>query len=114
LAASDFVIGFIASKSADDITPLSRSNAARRSLCSAVEALAVIERASASVNTPFACSTRTNGSVELSVCAKTNEDATRARIKMKAKRRHAVMIRSFLHRKRPRHIVMLAGTSWGG
>src|SRR5829696_840816 len=60
----------VASNSAAEITPLSRNSTARRSRCSAGDALVTIARASSAVSTPFVTRMRTSGSLELSACAK--------------------------------------------
>src|ERR1043166_8118139 len=88
-----------ASNSVAEITPLSRNNAANRSRCSAGEAFAVIARASVSVSIPFACSTRTSGSLWSALCEKTAGALPRLTIKIKVRRRYRRMIKSFLPRK---------------
>jgi len=85
----------IDSNSVAEITPLSRKSAARRSLCSAGEALAVIARASVSVRIPLACSTRTSGSLVSALCEKTASALPRITTTIKVRR----MIRSFLPQK---------------
>src|ERR1051325_564531 len=85
-----------ASNSAAEITPLSRKTAASRSLCSVVDALAVIDRASADVSIPFASRTRTSGSVAVSACAKLINEPIWITITIKPNRTHELMIGSFL------------------
>src|SRR6185503_4224288 len=89
----------IDSNSVAEITPLSRKSAARRSRCSAGDAFVVIARASASVRIPFACSTRTRGSLVSVVCEKTTSALPKLTITIKVRRRYTRMIRSFLPQK---------------
>src|SRR3954447_7682105 len=88
----------IASSSVAEITPLSRKRRARRSLCSAGEALDVIARASASVMIPFVCSTRTRGSLVSVLCEKTTSAQVRVIVTIRVRRRY--MIRSLSATKR--------------
>src|SRR5689334_2491425 len=92
-----------ASNSDAEITPLSRKSVARRSLCSAGEALDVIARTSASVMIPFAWSTRTRGSLVSALCEKTTGALPQQIITIKTRRRN--MIDPFWATKRhKRHI----------
>src|ERR1044072_4186997 len=86
----------IASNSVAEITTLSRKSVARRSLCSAGEALLVIARASVSVRMPFACSTRTRGSLVSALCEKTASALARITTTIEVRR----MIRSPFGTKR--------------
>src|SRR5689334_15503416 len=91
------------SNSVAEITPLSRKSVARRSLCSAGEALDVIARTSASVMIPFAWSTRTRGSLVSALCEKTTGAHPQQITTIKTRRRN--MIDPFWATKRhKRHI----------